>query len=272
MDVRAMNVFVTAVAGFGPGGAGLEVTPGCVPDETLASGLTLRGLRPLSRAARLAMAAAAQVLPPGSPAGERDAVVLGSAWASVDPLADFVRVAAREGEDRVFPMAFPNTVVSVHAGYVGSLLGLTGPVLAPCGPHAGLEAVLEAVRLLAHGRADRVLAVGAEASGGVVAAASPSTGEAAAALRLSRTREADGCRAVITRCWTAARSEDLPPEVGDGEVWVEEDPPCPGAASGALAVARAVDRVATGGSTLTVVGRAGVRGVAAVRVTPPPSA
>jgi hypothetical protein len=247
-----------------------------VTDETLAAGLTLRGLRPLSRTARLAMAAAAQVLPPGSPAGDRDAVVLGSAWASVDPLADFVRVAAREGEDRVFPMAFPNTVVSVHAGYVGALLGLTGPVVAPCGPHAGLEAVLEAVRLLENGRADRALAIGAEASGGVVATASPSTGEAAAALRLSRSREADGCRAVITGCWAAARSEDLPAEVREGEVWDSGvgdggGVPCLGAASGALAVARAVEHVATHGSALTLLGRAGVRGVAAVRVVPPPS-
>lgn len=267
-----MSIHVTAVAGFGPTGPGLDVAPGRVEDDVLAAALTLRGLRPLSRAARLAMVVAADVLPPGSPAGERDAVVLGSAWASVDPLADFVRVAAREGEDRVFPMAFPNTVVSVHAGYVGALLGLTGPVLAPCGPHAGLEAVVEAVRLLEQGRAERALAIGAEASGGVVAAASPAAGEAAAALRLSRSREPEGCDAVVAGWWTAAQVEDLPPEAHVGEVRsIAEDGACLGAAAGALAVARAVAAVAEERRPVTVVGPSGVRGAAALRVEPAPA-
>jgi hypothetical protein len=264
-----MTVFVTAVSGFGPAGPGLDVVPGRVPDDVLAGALTMRGLRPLSRAARLAMVAAAQVLQPGSVTGDSDAVVLGSAWASVDPLADFVRVAAREGEDRVFPMAFPNTVVSVHAGYVGALLGLTGPVLAPCGPHSGLQAVVEGVRLLEQGRAQRVLAIGAEASGSVVGAATPGTGEAAAALRLSADREDAGCLAVVEGCWTARDETGLPDHVSAGIVQRSGADACLGAASGALAVARAVSQVSASGDAVTVIGPSGVRGVAAVRIAPP---
>lgn len=259
-----MKAWVTGVAGFGPDGTGTDVRPGEVADDVLAAALSLRGLRPLSRTARLAMVAAAEVFAPGTPAGARDGVVLGSAWASVDPLADFVRVAARDGEDRVFPMAFPNTVTSVHAGYVATLLGLTGPAVSPCGPHAGLEAVVEALALLDSGRADRVLAVGAEARGAVVAAAAPRHGDAAAALRLSGTPEADGAAAVVTGCWTARDRGALPGDALRSATWVDE--PLLGAAAGALAVARAVEHVALGGGTVVVAGRCGVRGVAAVRV------
>ena len=134
-------IYVSAASAFWAGGRGVDSVVGAPPpdrvrtvsDEELASALVLRGLRPLSRTARLAMVAAADVWPPGTPTTPRDGVVLGSRWASSGPLADFVQVAAAQGADRVFPMAFPNTVVSVHAGYVASLLALTGPVVSACG-------------------------------------------------------------------------------------------------------------------------------------------
>ena len=61
LPARVVTAYVTAAAVFGPSGftsSGLG-PPGLVPDELLASSLTLRGLRPLSRTARLAMVAAA---------------------------------------------------------------------------------------------------------------------------------------------------------------------------------------------------------------------
>lgn len=260
------SVCVTGVAGFGPDGHGLDVRVGAVGDELLAASLTMRGLRPLARTARLAMVAAARLVAPGEDGGDRAAVVLGSAWACVDPLAEFVGVAAREGADRVFPMAFPNTVASVHAGYVATLLGRTGPVVSPCGRHAGLEAVVEAVSLLEHGRADDVLAVGAEARGPVVDAAAPGLGEGAAALLLSGDPEA--ALAAVTGCWTARDLESLPPQACEGVVRPVGEPVL-GAATGALAVARAVRDVAAGDGPVTVVGGCGVQGVAAVRLEGP---
>jgi hypothetical protein len=257
-----VTAYVTAAAVFGPSGftsTGLG-PPGLVSDSLLTSALTLRGLRPLSRTARLAMVAAAAVWPPSPDA--RDAVVLGSARSSVAPLAEFVQVAAEHGADQVFPMAFPNTVVSVHVGYVATLLGITGPAVAVCGEHAGLEAVVEALSLLAAGRADCALALGADAAEPTVRSGDPHAAEGAAAVRLSALREHD-CLAAVTGSWTAATYDDLPAEVRPAYPLVADRF---GAASGAARVAAAALAVASDGRTRTVVGPSGVRGVAAVRL------
>ena len=264
--------FVAATAAFGPGGCGVTPAPGRseegrVSDEALAGALTMKGLRPLSRTARLAMVTAAHVWPTSSgsrtDASGRDATVLGSRWASATPLAEFVAVAAAEGPDRVFPMAFPNTVASVHAGYVATLLGLTGPVVSLCGAGAGLESALEALSLLDAGRADRVLVVAADAAEAPVALARPDAREASCALRLTREHEA-GSPARVTGWWVAASEKQLPhrrtvemPDVGD----------C-GAAGGLLDLCAAVARVQRSGEPEVVVGACGVRGAAAVRLEP----
>ncbi len=260
-----MTAYITAAAVFGPPGftTGELGPPGLVSDELLASSLTLRGLRPLSRTARLAMVAAAAVWPPDSAGVERDAVVLGSARSSVAPLAEFVQVAAEHGPDQVFPMAFPNTVVSVHVGYVATLLGITGPTIAVCGEHAGLEAVVEAVSLLLAGRADRALAIGADAAEPTVLSGDPGAAEGSAALRLSSVRESDWL-AEVTGCWTAARYGDLPPDVRLAAESVGPDQF--GATSGAAAVAAAALAVSSDGRPRTVAGPSGVRGVAAIRM------
>ncbi len=261
-----MTAYVTAAAVFGPSGfspSGLGL-PGLVSDELLASSLTLRGLRPLSRTARLAMVAAAAVWPPDSSLDVPDAVVLGSARSSIAPLAEFVQVAAEHGPDQVFPMAFPNTVVSVHVGYVATLLGITGPAVAVCGEHAGLEAVVEAVSLLSAGRADRGLAIGADAAEPTVLSGDPAAAEGAAAVRLSSVRESD-CLAQVSGCWTAASYDDLPAHVRLAAENVSPDHF--GAASGAARVAASALAVAADGRERTVVGPSGVRGVAAIRLS-----
>lgn len=176
----------------GRGTFGAAPACGRVPDDVLDGALQMRGLRSLSRTARLAMVACVDALgSAGLPvAAGRCAVVLGTRWASVDPLASFVQVAAEQGAGRVFPMAFPNTVTSVHAGHLAALLGPTGPNLTLCGPDAGLDALTEAARLLLTGRSDAALAVGADALDPTVLAGlapdSPTPGEAAVALLLER--------------------------------------------------------------------------------------
>lgn len=264
-----MKAFITATSTFGAQGVGQEnVTAGSVPDVTLAGALTMRGLRPLSRTARLAMVVAAQVLPPGSPTRDDDGVVLGSAWSSVGPLATFVQVAAEHGPDQVFPMAFPNTVVSVHAGYVATLLGCRGPALSVCGEHAGFEAVVEGLSLLENRRAERVLAIAAEAAESVVTAARPEAGEAAAALRIAATPESE-CVSVVTGVWAAPTPNGLPVDVRrDARDADDRRGLDLGAVSGMLAVLRGLDEVAASGRPVVVLGRSGVRGVAAVRLEP----
>jgi hypothetical protein len=261
-----VTAHVTAATVFGPAGftSGDLGEAGLVSDDLVASALTMRGLRPLSRTARLAMVAAAAVWPQGS-SGGRDAVVLGSARSSVAPLAEFVQVAAEHGPDQVFPMAFPNTVVSVHVGYVATLLGITGPAVAVCGEHAGLEAVVEACALLAGDRADRALAIAADAAEPTGLAGEPGAAEAAAAVRLSAVREA-GCLARITGWWTAPSYDDLPLGVRPAAPGVAAGPF--GAASGAAALVAAAHAVAADGRPRTVAGRSGVYGVAAVRLEP----
>lgn len=185
---------MTGVGLLYAGGRTLGASPasGRVPDSVLDSALRMRGLRPLSRTARLAMVACVDALGPGGlPADPpRCAVTLGTRWASVDPLAAFAQVAAAQGADRVFPMSFPNTVASVHAGQLAALLGPTGPNLTLCGPDAGLDAVREGHRLLVAGRADAALAVGADALDQTVLAGFPlhsdPPGEAAVALLLEQ--------------------------------------------------------------------------------------
>ncbi|HZJ05082.1 MAG TPA: beta-ketoacyl synthase N-terminal-like domain-containing protein [Nocardioidaceae bacterium] len=271
------DIFVTAASALWPGGRGVDSIldpdasgqpspPKTVPDHDLASALTLRGLRPLSRTARLAMVAAADVWPPGTPGTSRDAVVLGSRWSSSGPLAEFVQVAAAEGADRVFPMAFPNTVASVHAGYVATLLGLTGPVVTACGEAAGMEAVIEGLSLIAGGRADRVLAIGADAAEEAVATTRPNATEASGAVRISRLTEGDPV-AVVADWWVGATPQDLPSQAVDGSPHLELVGDC-GAALGALRVAVAAHLASRERRPVFVLGSCGVRGVAALRLDP----
>jgi 3-hydroxy-3-methylglutaryl CoA synthase len=181
----------------------------------------------------------------------------------VAPLAEFVQVAAEHGPDQVFPMAFPNTVVSVHVGYVATLLGITGPAVAVCGEHAGLEAVVEALSLLSAGRADRALAIGADAAEPTVLSGEPDAAEGAAAVRLSAAREPT-CLAEVTGCWTAPTYEGLPADVRPAADSVAADRF--GATAGAARVAAAALALASDGRPRTVVGPSGVRGVAAIRL------
>jgi 3-oxoacyl-(acyl-carrier-protein) synthase len=170
-----------------------------VPDRDfdVAEHLELRGLRPLARASRLACVAAAAALryPEPLPAApERCAVVLGTRFASIEPLVEFNRVAVLDGPGFVNPSSFPNVVVNAHAGYLGILFGLAGPNVTLCGAAAGLEAFGHALDLLEFGRADAVLAGGVEAYGetlfeGLRRAGAEEPEEAAAFLVLGRNGE-----------------------------------------------------------------------------------
>jgi hypothetical protein len=189
----------------------------------------------------------------------------------VGPLADFVQVAAEQGQDRVFPMAFPNTVVSVHAGHVATLLGCTGPAVSVCGEHAGLEAFVQALALLDSHRADRVVAIGADAAEPVVAnALGVSAAEGAAAVRISLApNEEDVCLAAVTGWSVAGDWERLPADVRNSkEARVMSSTKQAGAADGAVAVAQAAAHVAEEGAPVVVLGPCGVSGVAGFRLEP----
>ncbi len=234
MAVVLGSGLVAAVAGEGP-----RLVAGL--DETVAA-LGVRGLRPTSRATRLASVAAAEALghpspPPGRP--ERRAVTLGTRFASIEPLVEFLRSAAVDGPRLVNPSSFPNVVVNAHAGYLAILFGLAGPNITLCGEDAGLDALDQALDLLELGRADLVLAGGVEALGPTLAAGLQRSGvgapaEAAAFLVLAP--EGDGVH--LER----ARAGDRPERE-----WSAADAlPGSGAAGGAVAAVLAVRAAAAG--------------------------
>lgn len=265
---RFADVHVT-----GAGTVGLDPDGHPVADDELAAAITVRGARPLARAARLALAASLRALAdeqrlPDEP-DPRAAVVLGTRGASLLPLAEFAHVADAQGPTRVFPMSFPNTVASVHAGYLCTLLRRSGPVLTLCGPGAGLEALLEAALIVATGAADDVLAVETdEAVPGLV----DGVGEGAAAVRLGRGAgwapgaggEASPRHPPLLRVRSIA--------TGGGPDELRLGPDGPGAAPTLQGGLSDVARLAAAGlpGRLTVTGRLGVRGSAAVLLEPGP--
>lgn|GEM_PF-5272268 len=178
---RFADVYVVAAATLG-----LDPLGRPVPDDELAAAITIRGARPLARAARLGLGASLLALGSGSLPPEPDpraAIIFATRGASLVPLAEMAHVADTEGPARVFPMAFPNTVASVHAGYLATLLRRSGPALTLCGPGAGLEALLEGALLLAGRRSDDVLVVMADES---LPGRPEAWAEGAVALRLAR--------------------------------------------------------------------------------------
>lgn len=191
---------MTAAPGVGPAVLGTGLVRATRAGEEVdgldaaVAGLGLRGVRPLARAARLACVAAAEALAslPSQQARERVAIVVGTRFASLEPLVEFDRRAAVDGPGLVSPQAFPNVVVNAHAGYLGILFGLSGPNVTLCGAAAGAEAIEAAGDLLELRRADAVLAGGVEALGptlveGLRRAGEPVPAEAAAFLLLART-------------------------------------------------------------------------------------
>ena len=225
----------------GAPGAGLRAEgPRVLADFDPARYLQAKGLRTASRAAQLAAVAASEALAYAERMAarpERCGVVLGTRWASLEPLVEFDRRAAMESPSCVSPSLFPNVVANTHAGFLGILFGFGGPNVTVCGPEAGLEALGHAIDLIELGRADLVLAGGVEALGptmleGLRRAAVSNPGEAAAFLVLSRSGDGVGI-------------ERMGPGTTAGEpVWsaasLEAATGYTGAAGGALAAVRAV--------------------------------
>jgi 3-oxoacyl-[acyl-carrier-protein] synthase II len=137
-----------------------------------------RNFRPLDRTGRLAAAAAGLALadagwpPPaeraaafaaaGLPGGEVG-LVLGTTFGSVHTISEFDRRALTAGPSYVKPLDFANSVINAAAGQTAiwhALLGVNSTLSG--GPSVGLTALAYAADLVATGRADVLLAGGAE--------------------------------------------------------------------------------------------------------------
>ena len=127
-----------------------------------------RNIRPVDRTARLLLVAAQHALESAGWTQERRAaheigLVLGTTFCSVRTIAEFDRRALQLGPSYASPLDFANSVINAAAGQAAiwhNLRGVNSTVAA--GEASGLLALSYATDLIRSGRADAVLAGGAE--------------------------------------------------------------------------------------------------------------
>lgn len=129
-------------------------------------------VRPLDRPARLAASAATLALAasgwrsgpsPVRGEGEEIGLVLGTMFGSVHTISAFDLRAQTAGPNYAKPLDFANSVINAAAGQTAiwhDLRGVNSTVAG--GPTAGVEAIAAAAGLISSGRAEKVLAGGAE--------------------------------------------------------------------------------------------------------------
>lgn len=127
-----------------------------------------RNLRPLDRLGRLVVAAAQKALDDAGWSAERRAggevgLVLGTLFCGVHTIAEFDRRGLTRGPSYVSPLDFANTVINAAAGQTAIWHDLRGvnSTLAG-GAEAGLQALAYAAGLIQSGRAEVLLAGGAD--------------------------------------------------------------------------------------------------------------
>jgi len=130
-----------------------------------------RNLRPLDRTSRLLVVAAQLALADSGwaaagqprPAAAEVGLVVGTTFCSVRTIAEFDRRALRLGPTHASPLDFANSVINAAAGQAAIWHGLRGVNSTLAGGEASaLQAIAQAAELVRSGRADAVLAGGAE--------------------------------------------------------------------------------------------------------------
>ncbi len=126
-----------------------------------------RDARRMDRAARFAAVAAARALEDAGDLGvepERVGVSIGSVHGGADTLLEAHRTFLERGADRVGPLAIPMSITNHPCAAVARVLGLRGPSAAPATAcAAGSDAIGAGLSMLREGRADVVVAGGADA-------------------------------------------------------------------------------------------------------------
>ncbi|HEX5720379.1 MAG TPA: beta-ketoacyl synthase N-terminal-like domain-containing protein, partial [Thermoanaerobaculia bacterium] len=127
-----------------------------------------RNLRPVDRTARLLLAAAQQALDASGWTPERRqesevGLVLGTMYCSIHTISEFDRRNVQLGPSYASPFDFANSVINAAAGQAAIWHRLRGVNSTLSGGEAsGLMAIAHAADLIAGGRADALLAGGAE--------------------------------------------------------------------------------------------------------------
>jgi 3-oxoacyl-[acyl-carrier-protein] synthase II len=158
--IRPVQLFDTAGLGCPLGGE--------VADFDAQKYLGRRNLRPLDRTSRLVTSAAQLALDASGWTTEMRAarevgLVLGTMFCSVRTIAEFDRRALEAGPSYASPMDFANTVINAAAGQAAIMHGLRGVnTTVSAGVTSGLQAVAHAADQIRAGRADALLAGGAD--------------------------------------------------------------------------------------------------------------
>jgi 3-oxoacyl-[acyl-carrier-protein] synthase II len=148
--------------GHGPRQAG-EIRP-FEPREYLGE----RNLRPIDRTSRLLLAAAQRALDesgwtPELRAEREVGLMLGTVFCSVKTIAEFDRRGLQLGPSHVSPLDFANSVINAAAGQAAIWHGLRGVnTTISAGEASGLLAIASGTSQIRGGRADALLAGGAE--------------------------------------------------------------------------------------------------------------
>jgi 3-oxoacyl-(acyl-carrier-protein) synthase len=127
-----------------------------------------RNLRPLDRTSRLVAAAVGLALADSGWTAERRAahdvgLVLGTMFCSLRTIAEFDRRSLQLGPSHASPLDFANSVINAAAGQAAIWHGLRGVnSTVSAGEASGLAAIAQAADLIRGGRAEAVLAGGAE--------------------------------------------------------------------------------------------------------------
>lgn len=154
----------SAVLGAEAGAYPVAEVPGFDPRSYLGA----KNMRPLDRTGQLAAAAAELALADSGWTVElrqqRDiGIVLGTTFCSVRTIGEFDRRAMRDGPEYASPLDFSNTVINAAAGQVAiwhKLRGVNSTI--STGAASGLHAIGYAAQLIRAGRAEALLAGGAE--------------------------------------------------------------------------------------------------------------
>jgi beta-ketoacyl-acyl-carrier-protein synthase II len=142
---------------------------GEIPDFDPEAFVSAKEARRMSRASQVAFAAAVMAvadsrLPLPLPDPERVGVVFGTAIGGLEKAAEAIRILQEPGGAHVSPFAVPATLPNMPAFHVSLHFGALGPnmtITTACA--AGTQAIGEATDVIRHGRADVILAGGAEA-------------------------------------------------------------------------------------------------------------
>ncbi len=126
-----------------------------------------RDARRMDRAGRFAAVAAALALEDAGDLGldpERVGVSIGSVHGGADTLLEAHRAFLQRGPDRVGPLSIPLSLANHPCATAARVLGLRGPTTSPATAcAAGSDAIGGALSLLREGRADAMIAGGADA-------------------------------------------------------------------------------------------------------------